>query len=125
MLKQWPPEYDSSYVPPPHLKYWDEELETMDPEEREKKVILPKLQAQLEYAYKRSPFYRKKWSRAGVRPEDVGSLEDFEQIPFVMKEEIRQDQKENPPFGSNLCVSPKELARVHGTSGTTGNKRLM
>jgi len=27
---------------------------------------------------------------------------------------------EAPPFGTNLCVSRKELARVQGTSGTTG-----
>ena len=37
-----------------------------------------------------------------------------------MKEEIRRDQAEYPPFGSNLCVPKKELARVQGTSGTTG-----
>lgn len=95
-------------------------METMDPEEREQKVILPKLQAQLKYAYEKSPFYKKKWDKAGITPEDIRSLEDFEQIPFVTKDEIRQDQMENPPFGSNLCVSRKELARVQGTSGTTG-----
>ena len=55
----------------------------MDTEEREQKVILPKLQAQLEYAYENSPFYRKKWNSAGVKPEDIRSLADFEQ----MKEE--------------------------------------
>jgi phenylacetate-CoA ligase len=38
----------------------------------------------------------------------------------VTKEEIRRDQAEYPPFGSNLCVPKKELARVQGTSGTTG-----
>jgi len=92
----------------------------MAPEEREQTIILPKLQAQLKYAYEKSALYQKKWDKAGVKPEDIQSLEDFEQIPLVTKEEIRQDQKENPPFGSNLCVSLKELARVQGTSGTTG-----
>ena len=92
----------------------------MDPEEREEKIILPKLQAQLRYAYEKSPFYRGKWDKAGIHPEDIRSLEDFERIPFVTKDEIRQDQIEHPPFGSNLCVDQKELARVQGTSGTTG-----
>jgi phenylacetate-CoA ligase len=55
-----------------------------------------------------------------VKPKDIRSLSDFEQIPFLTKDEIRQDQKETPPFGSNVCVSLKELARVQGTSGTTG-----
>ena len=117
---EWPPRYDYSHVPSPDSEYWNEELETMDPEEREQKVILPRLQAQLKYAYQKSPFYRTKWDNAGIGPEDVQSLKDFENIPIVTKDEIRQDQKENPPFGSNLCVSMKELARVQGTSGTTG-----
>jgi phenylacetate-CoA ligase len=120
MTKAWPPQYDRSLFPSPNSKFWFKDLETMDPEERERKIILPKLQAQLNYAYKRSPLYRKKWDQAGVKPKDIRSLSDFEQIPFLTKEEIRQDQKETPPFGSNLCVSLKELARVQGTSGTTG-----
>jgi len=120
MTKAWPPQYDCSYLPSPNSKFWFKDLETMDPEERERKIILPKLQAQLNYAYKRSPLYRKKWDQARVKPKDIRSLSDFEQIPLLTKEEIRQDQRETPPFGSNLCVSLKELARVQGTSGTTG-----
>jgi phenylacetate-CoA ligase len=120
MIKAWPPQYDRSFFPSPNSKFWFKDIETMDPEERERKIILPKLQAQLKYAYKMSPLYRKKWDQAGIKPKDIRSLTDFEQIPFLTKEEIRQDQKENPPFGSNLCVSLKELARVQGTSGTTG-----
>jgi phenylacetate-CoA ligase len=120
MKEAWPPQYDRSYLPSPNSKFWFKDLETMDPEERKRKIILPKLQAQLNYAYKRSPLYRKKWDQVGVKPRDIRSLSDFEQIPFLTKEEIRQDQKESPPFGSNVCVSLKELARVQGTSGTTG-----
>ena len=37
-----------------------------------------------------------------------------------MKDEIRRDQAEHPPFGSNVCVSTTELGRIQGTSGTTG-----
>lgn len=120
MTIQWPTQYDRSYLPSPNSKYWNKELETMDPEERERKIILPKLQAQLKYAYERSPLYKRKWDAAKIKPEDIKSLADFEQIPFITKEEIRQDQKEYPPFGSNLCVSKSELARIQGTSGTTG-----
>jgi phenylacetate-CoA ligase len=120
MSKEWPPKYDPFYIPSPDSQYWNKELETMDPEERACNVILPKLQAQLQYAYENSPFYKNKWDKAGIGPEDIRSLEDFEQIPFFTKDEIRKDQQENPPFGSNLCVSAKELARVQGTSGTTG-----
>jgi len=120
MVKPWPPQYDPSYLPSPDSSFWWKDVETMDPAQREEKIILPKLQAQLKYAYENSSLYKKKWQGAGIRPEDIRSLADFEQIPFLTKEEIRQDQRENPPFGSNLCVSRKELARVQGTSGTTG-----
>ncbi len=118
MLK-WPPIYDEQYRPDPGERYWFREAETMDPREREK-TIVEKLRAQLNWAYERSPFYRNKWDQAGVKPDRVRSLEDFQHIPFLMKEEIRKDQAENPPFGSYLCISPGEVARVHGTSGTTG-----
>ena len=120
MFEKWPPQYDPSHKPLPQSRYWDEELETMDPIEREEKIILPKLRRQLIYAYENSPFYAEKWDSAGVRPEDVRSLEEFEQFPFLTKDEIRRDQLENPPFGTNLCVSATGLARVQGTSGTTG-----
>lgn len=120
MITQWPTVPDPSYRPSTDSPYWARELETMDPERREKEVILPKLRAQLAYAYKNSLFYRKKWDAAGIKPEDIRSLEDFESLPLVTKEEIRQDQADHPPFGSNLCVSLVDLARVLGTSGTTG-----
>lgn len=120
MERQWPPKYDRSYLPSPDSPYWNKELETMDPQEREEKVILPKLKAQLKYAYEHSPFYRRKWDAAGIKPEDIQSLEDFEHIPFVTKEDIREDQREFPPFGSNLCIPRGEVGRIHGTSGTTG-----
>lgn len=119
-MSHWPPAYDHAYLPTPDSKYWNEKLETMDPEERNTTVIVPKLSAQLKYAYEHSSFYRKKWDAAGIKPEDIRSLEDFESIPLVTKDDIRQDQIEHPPFGSNLCVSGNDLSRVQGTSGTTG-----
>jgi len=117
---EWPRSYDRSYAPSPDSAYWNREVETMDPQERERRVILPKLRAQLTWAYEKSKFYRDKWDKAGVRPQDIRSLGDFERIPFVTKEEIRRDQAEAPPFGTNVCVSPVDLGRIHGTSGTTG-----
>ena len=120
MSDKWPPEYHRDFFPPLDAKYWNPVVETMDPEERTRKIILPKLQALLKYGYDKSPFYRKKWDQAEIRPQDIRTLEDFAQIPFVTKDEIRQDQAEHPPFGSNLCIPKNELARIHGTSGTTG-----
>jgi len=118
-MLQWPPLYDEQYLPQEGQKYWFPDLESMDPGEREK-IIVQKIRAQMAWAYERSPFYRKKWDKAGIRPEKIRTLEDFQEVPVLTKEEIRKDQAENPPFGSYLCVDPSEVMRIHGTSGTTG-----
>jgi phenylacetate-CoA ligase len=116
---RWPPVYDDRFSPPPDEPYWFRSVETMDPAERNK-LILRKIQDQITWAFERSPFYRNKWEAAGITPQKIKTLQDFQKLPFVTKEEIRKDQAENPPFGSYLCVPSAEIARVHGTSGTTG-----
>ena len=55
----------------------------MDPEERKQKIILPKLRAQMAYAYEKAPLYRRKWDQAGIRPLDIHSLKDFRRVPFL------------------------------------------
>ena len=47
-MEKWPPVYDASYHPDPDSEYWFTEIETMDPEEREQTIILPKLQEQID-----------------------------------------------------------------------------
>ncbi len=39
-------------MPSPKDVYWNAESETMDPDEREQTVVLPKIRAQMAYAYK-------------------------------------------------------------------------
>lgn len=119
----WPPVYDRSYRPAPDEPYWFRREETMPIKEREQ-IILYKLQQQVNYAWERSPFYRRKWKEAGFHPEQLKTLRDIERIPFVTKDDIRRDQEENPPFGSYLCAPVHELARIHGTSGTTGKPTI-
>jgi phenylacetate-CoA ligase len=116
---QWPPEYDRSYRPAASEPYWDRARETMPAEERAA-VILAKLQATVRWAYERAPFYHKRWSAAGFEPGDLRTLADFAKLPTINKADLRADQAENPPFGSYLCVERHEVARVHGTSGTSG-----
>ena len=90
------------------------------PPRRATASILAKLREQIRYAWTRSPFYRKKWEAAGVSPEALGSLADLGRFPVVTKEELRAAQALRPPFGDYLCIPPEAVARIHGTSGTTG-----
>ncbi len=118
-LRVWPPRYDPTYRPPPDADHWMPELEGCDPVERDV-VIFAKLTRQIRYAWDRSPFYRRKWEQAGVSPATLKSLDDLARFPVIQKAELRAVQASAPPFGDYLCIDPRDVARVHGTSGTTG-----
>ena len=64
-LRVWPPRYDPKYLPGGDDEHWLPEVECADPKDRDE-VIFFKLQQQIEYAWIRSPFYRRKWQEAGV-----------------------------------------------------------
>jgi phenylacetate-CoA ligase len=115
----WPPSYDAGYRPPADQEHWFPVRETMDPEQRDTK-ILERIQQLMTYAWERAPFYRRKWSEAGLEPGDVTSLEIFETVPVIYKEELRTDQAEHEPYGSYLCIDPVDVTHIKGTSGTTG-----
>jgi phenylacetate-CoA ligase len=115
----WPPQYDSSYQPAPDQPNWFPVRETMPAGEREQ-LIVARIREVMAYAWERAPFYRRKWSEAGISPEGIRSLEDFERVPVVTKAELRLAQERQEPFGDYLCIEPSEVFHVHGTSGTTG-----
>jgi phenylacetate-CoA ligase len=115
----WPPRYDPTFRPHAGSDYWLPELECAPPSTREQ-AILAKLQHQVQYAWERSPFYRRKWDAAGVTPATLQTLDDLAKFPVVQKHELREAQQANPPFGDYLCIDAGDVARIHGTSGTTG-----
>jgi phenylacetate-CoA ligase len=118
-LTCWPPRYDPAYRPASDAEYWLPEVECADPRERDE-LILFKLQRQVRWAWERSAFYRRKWTEARVSPDTLKRVEDLSRFPVVRKAELRSAQAAAPPFGDYLCVEPAEVARIHGTSGTTG-----
>jgi phenylacetate-CoA ligase len=75
------------------------------------------LQEQLAYLEQSSAFYRARLS--GVR-EHVRTPPDLPRLPFTTKEELREGQRGDPPFGPHLCAPRERLVRMHVTSGTTG-----
>ncbi|HEV8438706.1 MAG TPA: AMP-binding protein [Methylomirabilota bacterium] len=118
-LAAWPPVYDPSHRPHPAEEHWLPELECADPAARDE-IILAKLRHQVRYAWEKSAFYRRKWQAAGVSPTSLRSLSDLARFPVVQKAELREAQAAWPPFGDYLCIGPADVARIHGTSGTTG-----
>ena len=74
-----------------------------------------KLKSQLKYVIENSSFYKGKIIEHG---KILNGDFDFEELPFTTKQELLDDQKKFPPFGSNLSVSLEKIKRIHRTSGT-------
>ena len=99
-------------------KIRDPEIECMSREDM-KALQSEKLVKQVKNVYENVAFYRKKMDEAGVKPEDIKSIDDIGKLPFTTKEDLRA----NYPFGL-LAVPQSKIARVQGTSGTTGKLTL-
>jgi phenylacetate-CoA ligase len=61
------------------------------------------------------PHYRNALAELGVGADDVRSADDVRRLPFTVKDDLRQ----NYPLGL-LAVPRERVARIHGSSGTTG-----
>ncbi|MBQ2738117.1 MAG: phenylacetate--CoA ligase [Clostridia bacterium] len=97
---------------------WSKE-ETL-PREKIEAIQLERLKETVARVYERVAPYRKKMDEAGVCPEDIKSLSDLSRLPFVTK----QDLRDNYPFGL-FAVPREELVRVHASSGTTGKPTVV
>ena len=97
---------------------WSKE-ETL-PREQIRALQLERLKETVARVYEKVAPYRKKMDDAGVRPEDIQSLEDLAKLPFVTK----QDMRDNYPFGL-FAVDRDSLVRIHASSGTTGKPTVV
>ncbi len=98
---------------------FNEEFETL-PREALESLQLKRLRQVAERVYHTVGFYRKKFDEAGVRPEDIRSLEDLRRLPFTTK----QDLRDNYPFGL-FSVPMSNIVRLHASSGTTGKPTVV
>ena len=97
---------------------WSKE-ETLPRAEIEK-IQLERLQETVKRVYEKVPAYRAKMDAANVTPDDIQTLADLSKLPFVTK----QDMRDNYPFG--LFAVPKDdLVRIHASSGTTGKPTVV
>jgi phenylacetate-CoA ligase len=73
------------------------------------------LQRIVMHAYETVPFYRDRWQQANLRPSDIRSLEDFQQIPILTKSDIRSHGRDLLSYSFDQT----QLIRKR-TSGSTG-----
>ena len=102
---------------------WEREVEAA-PWEETRRISVGAWERQYRRLRENSPFYARKWRETGIGNSFV-SLGDLSQLPFTTKDELKQALDEDPPFGSNLCVSPDQVKRVYQTSGTTGSPSVL
>ena len=100
------------------MSIWSKE-ETL-PREEIRKIQLERLQETVSRVYEKVEPYRKKMDEAGIKPEDIKSLDDLKRLPFVTK----QDMRDNYPFGL-FAVPKNDLVRIHASSGTTGKPTVV
>lgn len=97
--------------------YYQPVIETM-PVEQIQKLQSERLVKQVKYVYDNVAFYRDKMDAAGVKPEDVKGIEDLHKLPFINKDDLRDQY----PYGL-LAVPLSDCVRIQSTSGTTGRDR--
>ena len=99
--------------------YFQPDIETM-PVEQLRQLQLERMQWSVQHAYDNVEFYRSSFKEAGVEPGDLKSLDDLASFPFVVK----QDMRDAYPFGL-FAVPQKDVARIHASSGTTGQATVV
>lgn len=97
----------------------DKEIECASREEL-RKLQSERLVQMVENAYNNVPFYKKKLDEMGIQPSDIQSIDDITKLPFTLKTDLR----DNYPFGL-FAVGKDKLARIHASSGTTGNPTVV
>ena len=105
-------------LPNDNNPFFDEKMETMTRAQIEA-LQLERLQATVQHCMN-SPFYRKRFEEAGLKPEDIKTMDDIRRIPFTTK----QDLRDTYPFGM-ACVPLRECTRLHSSSGTTGTPTVI
>ncbi len=100
-------------LPTATTQIWDPLAETRPTEER-LALQLERLRAVVERVVA-VPFYRAQFERHDLSPQRIRSLDDLQRLPFTTKDDLRRHH----PFGF-LTVPRSEVARIHGSSGTTG-----
>lgn len=99
--------------------YYQPEIETM-PEHELRDLQNERLNSLVSYVYQNIPFYREAFDEAQIDPGSFNGLADLTKLPFTVK----QDLRDGYPFGM-FAVPNDQVARIHASSGTTGNATVV
>jgi phenylacetate-CoA ligase len=83
-------------------------------------IQLDGLRWTVNHALANSSLYQRTFGKVGATAGDVKSLDDLQHLPFLDKHDLQADYP--LPLKS---VSDEEVVRIHGSSGTTGKRKVM
>ncbi|MCX6000271.1 MAG: hypothetical protein NTU41_11995 [Chloroflexi bacterium] len=95
------------------MRYWNADVETA-PRGRIKDIQTEKLRALVHRAYEKTVFYRRRFDEAGIKPEDIRTVEDLQKVPLTS---YLADYV-GTPVAEKLAVPMSKVACVLSTSGT-------
>jgi phenylacetate-CoA ligase len=101
------------------VEFWEPSIERM-PHKELLELQEKRLKYIVRYVYEYSRFYRDRFDKAGVKPEDIKTLSDVVKLPFTKKSDLRDTY----PYGM-LCVPLNKIIRFHASSGTTGKPTVV
>ena len=87
-----------------------------------------KLAASVPFLYENSAFYRRRFARLGMTPDEIRSTGDLAKWPPIDKAEMMADALAHPPYGTYTCVDDALWAErgwmLFSSSGSTGTPRV-
>ncbi len=54
---------------------------------------LQKIQRLVKHAYENVPFYQQRYKQAGIAPQDIKTLKDFEALPFITRQDVNNNRE--------------------------------
>ncbi len=99
--------------------FWNPKIECM-PKEDLKALQYRQLKQLVNNLYSFNQFYHDRMRAQNVHPDDITCLEDISKLPFMYKQDLRDN------YPTNMFTVPnKEIVRYHVSSGTTGKPTLV
>jgi len=99
--------------------FWNPRIETM-PYEELKQLQYRELKTLVNNLYSFNRFYHDRMKESNVTPLDINSLEDVRKLPFMYKQDLRDNYPDKM-----FTVPKKDIVRYHVSSGTSGKPTLV
>ena len=115
------PKLVADYPPPPDY-FSGGSPTTVDVRVTQERRVLARIQEAWEV-----PFYRRRWTDAGLSPGDITSIDDIQKIPPFSAADLKASIEERPPYGLHHPFGAEKFGsmpiKIATSGGTTGRPR--